>query len=312
MELINIIQSNKEKVRLKNLNEELLMAAKGLNIEEIKKLITQGASPNHFDDWLGVNPIINVFHSLGKTSEKILALQTLIELGANINFTYGPLNRNLLQHLCKMPEAVDSEILDFLVTHKININHQDKYQQTPLMSAVDNGDLNLVKKFLEYGADINLMDKEKENSIFKAIHFSNSDYSAKDKRQIVKELLKHNPILEAKNINGYTALYQIISGDLTFNADCFNFLLEAGANPHTLVHNHNLATWAFQKQPFVLKQLIDLGVYPDENMMVAFCQHKPRYVSIMAQVEVWMIERNQKNNSGSGFPNRNKKVLKIL
>jgi ankyrin repeat protein len=74
---------------------------------------------------------------------------------------------------------------------------------TPLCTAISKGDINIVKKFVEYGADVN----ERSNDmtpLMIAARYNNVE--------IIEFLLSKGAILNTKNESGYTALkYATIS-----------------------------------------------------------------------------------------------------
>ena len=71
------------------------------------------------------------------------------------------------------------------------------YAANPLNVAISKGDLETVKKFIEYGADVNLMSEDLTPLMIAALY---------NKHEIIKVLLASGANPSTKNEKGYTAL----------------------------------------------------------------------------------------------------------
>ena len=71
------------------------------------------------------------------------------------------------------------------------------YVGTPLNVAISKGDLETVKKFIEYGADVNQISEDLTPLMIAALY---------NKHEIIKILLANGANPKAKNEKGYTAL----------------------------------------------------------------------------------------------------------
>ncbi|MFC0781052.1 ankyrin repeat domain-containing protein [Flavobacterium sp. HJSW_4] len=71
------------------------------------------------------------------------------------------------------------------------------YTANPLNVAISKGDLETVKKFIEYGADVNLASEDLTPLMIAALY---------NKHEIIKVLLANGANPKAKNEKGYTAL----------------------------------------------------------------------------------------------------------
>lgn len=72
-----------------------------------------------------------------------------------------------------------------------------RYTANPLNVAISKGDIETVKKFIEYGADVNLI-SEDLTPLMTAARYN--------KFEIIKVLLANGAKASAKNENGFTAL----------------------------------------------------------------------------------------------------------
>lgn len=94
-------------------------------------------------------------------------------------------------------ETENSADLVNALTHGAYANIRNGAGWTPMMYAVARGDLDLVKKILKYGPDLN----RTENDGWTALHFAASTGNL----DIVKLLLEHNADAFVRNVNGKTA-----------------------------------------------------------------------------------------------------------
>nr|WP_294937766.1 ankyrin repeat domain-containing protein [uncultured Flavobacterium sp.] len=81
-----------------------------------------------------------------------------------------------------------------------------KYDVTPLFVAISKGDLATVKKFVEYGVDVNEA-KNGMTPLMYAARYNNPE--------IAKFLIEKGANIDAKNHNGYTALKLAEGGKAT-------------------------------------------------------------------------------------------------
>jgi len=72
------------------------------------------------------------------------------------------------------------------------------YHRTPLTVAVGKGDIEIVKKFIEYGADVNQKSEDDMTPLMIAARYN--------RVEIIKVLLQSGARPEVKNEQGFTAL----------------------------------------------------------------------------------------------------------
>lgn len=90
------------------------------------------------------------------------------------------------------------------------------YHMTPLTVAVGKGDLETVKKFIEYGADVNQKSPEDMTPLMIAARYN--------KVEIMKVLLANGARVNEKNDKGYTSLKY---AELSNAADAIAILKDA-------------------------------------------------------------------------------------
>jgi len=102
------------------------------------------------------------------------------------------------------------------------INHEDKWGDTPLMDAIFNDDIELVKLLLSHGAKVNHVDKAGLTPLIVA--------SQRGNPAMVKLLLKKKANVNHKDQHDRTALYNAVGYG---HENIVKLLLDAGANPNT-------------------------------------------------------------------------------
>lgn len=162
-------------------------------------------------------------------AEKQAALSDFRELGYfNINFfgiynkinseSKGDINRFFvivcLQCDCIRHDQFIWTIKTLLDTNKVNVDYHTLYQDTALIKAIQNNNLELVKLLVKYGADVNLFNSHRAISsnplklaVIKYIELENQLEwkECLNCIKIIKFLIKNYADLEAKNYFG-TAL----------------------------------------------------------------------------------------------------------
>lgn len=81
------------------------------------------------------------------------------------------------------------------VTNNVELS---TYHRTPLTVAVGKGDIEIVKKFIEYGADVNQKSDDDMTPLMIAARYN--------RVEIIKVLLQSGARAEVKNEQGFTAL----------------------------------------------------------------------------------------------------------
>ena len=97
------------------------------------------------------------------------------------------------------------DVIAMLSAEEVDVNAQNHNGQTPLHVAIDQQNIDMIKTLIEYGANPNIQDTE-ETGLNNAIHMA----TARNMPHVLDLFLKneqHVPELEAKNMNGFTALH---------------------------------------------------------------------------------------------------------
>jgi len=133
------------------LSNQLMWAfkEKEVDIQEIKKLIKEGADINAQDS-CGETPLVKACND----NIHVLA-KLLIEEGADVNYRDKNCNTPLLWACCCRNKI---EIVKLLLEKGADVNASDNYGNTPLLWACYRGDQALVELLVKEGADVRAKD----------------------------------------------------------------------------------------------------------------------------------------------------------
>lgn len=128
-----------------------------------------------------------------------------------------------------------NQIVDLLINHDIDINHQNIFKNTPLMVAVINSiDLDTIKTLLDSSADPNYRNHLGWNSLDMACNANNID--------VVKLLLKYGTSIENVDNLGYSTLMLACMGS-DKNVEIIKLLIESNVDVN--LHNGYTALMLF-------------------------------------------------------------------
>jgi hypothetical protein len=147
------IIKNKVSAYLENLVEKnpIYFAAATGNLQEVDRLISEGANPNA-KGVKGHTPLI----AATRGHHSLIAEQLLLA-GANPD-QKDDFGWAALHHAITPVDGADSDLISILVKHGANVNIQDNRLRTPLHRAAQYGELQAVLLLLKYRADPNIKD----------------------------------------------------------------------------------------------------------------------------------------------------------
>ncbi|EAY19700.1 ankyrin repeat protein, putative [Trichomonas vaginalis G3] len=157
--------------KLPNGLSPIIIAARQNSYKVAEILFNYGASIEAQDD-IGKTPLINAaMHGNLET------LKFLISHGSNVNATYQGINSLFfaasLNHL---------KIAELLISHGIDLNHQDRFGDTVLHQVTHNNQKDFVTILVSHGADVNIKNHYGKTPIQGALE---------SKEEIYKLLIKH-------------------------------------------------------------------------------------------------------------------------
>lgn len=227
-------------------------------IKAVPFLLTKGADPlttdqndrtlfhqiakrplNHFDTFIqklidariGINQqdrngqtplMITIYGSEGHSS----IVQKFLQIGADPNIQ--DISGNTLLHYLaekhRMPDVL--QFAQILIENGTHVDLKNNAGQTPLMIAIQHGQITFAEMLIKEGADINVRDKRGEPLIVKVISCN------ADKISLLKRLLKQSSIeVDAHSQYGSNALAKAIHSNTTC-LDPARLQLEASADPN--------------------------------------------------------------------------------
>ncbi len=266
------------------------------NIKIIEKAIEYGCEVNNKDfagntvlnyivkNYLDAKEKLNIIESL--THFKLI--KRLISFDINVN----SLNKDEETILFQAIKSEDDELIEYFISlEKFNINQKNHLGQTVLTEACYKGyqNIELIKKLIELGADVNIRDNNDSTIIEKLIelilHYKNQkiiSYSLQEKSSyennyydLLEYLLKNTKVdLKKYNSRAKPLFFDTI---IYYNFELFKLLKRYGININQkdLEHKNilfylidNADTSSTQKQRLYLKtlqSLLNLGVNINEK-----------------------------------------------
>lgn len=136
----------------------LIEAANKSNLEMIKLLVEKGADVNGKSKD-GLTPVMVAVTAEGAAAERQEAVKFLLEKGADLNVRYL-LNGFGVTPLMLAVQQKDLEVVKLILAHKVDVNSYDNNTRwTALMAAVNDNSLEIVKELLAKGANVNFKAK---------------------------------------------------------------------------------------------------------------------------------------------------------
>ena len=199
----------------------LMGAAYKGKVQVVKSLIERGADPSLMDNrgWNSLHvaanggdaDIIDLIHTqvpniesktgdgctplmIAAFNSKLHAVKWFLEKGATVTREDNS-GANALNFAA---EGGDTDIIDLIHTHLLNIESKTSQGRTPLMMAALGGKLQAVKWFLEKGATVNCDDNRGWNTLHFAAEGGDTD--------IIDLIHTHLPNVDSKTNEGYTPL----------------------------------------------------------------------------------------------------------
>lgn len=200
----------------------LLIACKEENLQLVQRLIDLGANIELQNDRM-INPLLNVVQS-GNLNQ----LSLLIKKNANINVK----NNDGMTPLLLSVLYGHNDLVNVLIDAGADLDAQeydDLY--SALMIACNNGNLEIVKKLINAGAKIDLVNKNENNALLCGVLASQRGETAIDPNRIAKStdfisiFAKEGIDINAKNKDGETALMICMS-----SIDAITMLIELKAD----------------------------------------------------------------------------------
>jgi len=149
----------------------LIEAANKSNLEMIKLLVEKGADVNGKSKD-GLTPVMAAVTAESAAARQE-AVKFLLEKGADLNVRYL-LNGFGVTPLMLAVQQKDLEVVKLILAHKVDVNSYDNNTRwTALMAAVNDNSLEIVKELLAKGANVNF--KAKNNVTALAIAQSNNN-----------------------------------------------------------------------------------------------------------------------------------------
>ena len=202
---------------------ELMQAAEAGRIDRMSRCLENGAEIN----WVSVNGQTPL--TAASRNGHIEAVRFLVEHGAD-PFLCGSDGTTALTAASR---SRNFELVKYLLEElRLDVNARDHLGWTPLYCAVLDNQPELVKYYLDHGADIGSRDREKRTVLITAAHgtFTTDEQAL----ELLKLLIDRGAEVDAQDKKGFTALFEAA---LQRKIKCIGFLIDSGAN--VLHHDRN-------------------------------------------------------------------------
>uniref|UniRef100_A0A914DN02 Major sperm protein n=1 Tax=Acrobeloides nanus TaxID=290746 RepID=A0A914DN02_9BILA len=147
---------------------------------------------------------------------QIEIVRYLLEKGADLN--RKDMNGSIALHYAAQNKNDNKLIVELLLKHGADIEHQNTEGETCLMTASSRNNIEVVCYLLEKGADSNIKDKYGRTALF---------YVVNENKLIVKLLLEHGADIEHQNTKGVTCL---MYASYNNRIEIVRYLLKKGAD----------------------------------------------------------------------------------
>ena len=188
----------------------------------VKKLIAKGANINA-EDYNG----FTVLHTaVGLDNKEII--EFLLANGANPNAIAG--KKNSYSYYCHSPlmtavERGDVNLIKLLFSKKADPNLTCQNGKNALRIALINGKIEIFEMLVKAGADVKAIDENGENNLMYAVRYGNVG--------AVRFMITERIPVNARNKQGATALMIAVSeGDMNLRLEKIKTLLTARADPN--------------------------------------------------------------------------------
>ena len=149
-------------------------------------------------------------------------------------------------------ENGDIELVRFLLDHGAKVNVRNDEKETPLMMIDDETPLDIVELLLQRGAKVNRVDSDGDTALIRAV-------DARAKPEILKALIVAGADLNAQNEDGMTALMTAADEN---DLESVRLLLEAGADVNLRDTDGDNA-WDYATEKEIEDLLVSYGVVLD-------------------------------------------------
>ena len=145
----------------------------------------------------------------------INAVSSLVKCGANVDLQ-GKTGQTALHYAVLGPQASICEILSCLIKNGADVNAHTFRNETPLMFASDDGNVNVVTFLIKHGADVGLQDKDGNTALHYAARYSDNP------PEIVETLLN----LGASHMCNHQGLTPLHQACIARNIEVVDYLIQ--------------------------------------------------------------------------------------
>ena len=173
-----------------NIKEEyyslLVSTAKGNSTDILRKLIS--TIPPDKNLFLNTYDKLPLFVYICKNSKDSSLIQIMQENGFDLNTILK--GRNLYPIVISESEEQSIEKTMYLLKNSLNINHIEIDMSTPIYHVINRGYLELLKIYIDSGAELNIINEKKMSPLDHAVISSNYSKGTREEKRLIKNIIE--------------------------------------------------------------------------------------------------------------------------
>jgi uncharacterized protein len=221
-------------------DDDLIKAAYSGSVEDVERLLREGANINAHELGDGATPLI-----VATQRENAPIVRLLLGRGANVN-AKDDRGQTALMYVSK------DEIARLLIQRGANVNEKGDEGMTMLGRAASEGRADIVRLLLGRGASVETADSRGRTPLIASIDQGFSD--------VARVLIQHRANVNAQDARGWTPLIHAAS---VKDRAILKLLLEKGADPNVRNKTGYAALMYASDDPDMCKILLDKGANVD-------------------------------------------------
>ena len=215
---------------------------------------------DHFADINAINKNKQTALMIACENRNVAAIKVLLKYRADLDIANS--DGDTCLHVVARRDYCKA-VIHTMIKNGADVNAKNMFNETPLMKANKNGNIDATKELLNAGADHNMLDGFGDAWVHRAI---DGGY----KQELIQTMIDHGADVNATNKHNETAFMKACK---TGNVDAIKLLLSVGANPNinnddgqTWIHHTVIGNWSREVLPVVIAHGGDVNAATKDNI----------------------------------------------